>query len=47
MLLAGRRQPSATLAARIYNETGLRLGLFQSLSDADAETAARIHGEAA
>lgn len=45
MLLSGDRKPSDTLAARIYRETGLKLGLFQSLSDADARVAARIHGE--
>jgi transcriptional regulator with XRE-family HTH domain len=45
MLLSGDRQPSATLAARIFRETGLKMGLFATLSDADAKTAARIHRE--
>ena len=45
MILAGERNPSATLAAKIYRETGLKLGLFETLSDADAAVAARIHGE--
>jgi transcriptional regulator with XRE-family HTH domain len=45
MLLAGKREPSATLAAKIYRETRLKIGLFETLSDADARTAARIHGE--
>lgn len=47
MLLAEKRQPSATLAARIFKGTGLKLGIFNGLSDADAEVAARVHGQAA
>jgi transcriptional regulator with XRE-family HTH domain len=45
MLLAGKREPSATLAAKIYQKTGQKIGLFEPLSDADAQVAARIHGE--
>jgi transcriptional regulator with XRE-family HTH domain len=45
MLMSGDRKPSATLAAKIYKETGLKLGVFEALSDADARVAARIHGE--
>jgi transcriptional regulator with XRE-family HTH domain len=44
-LLTGERRPSDRLAARIFKETGLKLGLFEALSDADARVAARIHGE--
>jgi hypothetical protein len=45
MVLSGKRVPSPKAAAKIYTETGLKLGLFAQLSDADAAVAARIHGE--
>jgi hypothetical protein len=44
-ILAERQKPSNGVAAKIYVKTGLKRGLFAQLSDADAQVAARIHGE--
>ena len=44
-ILAKRQKPSNGVAAKVYLKTGLKTGLFETLSDADAQVAARIHGE--
>ena len=39
-----KRTPPPGLAAEIFVKTGLKLGIFDGLSEDDAEAAARIHG---
>lgn len=41
-ILAGLRTPSLTVALRIFDGTGHKLGPLASLSDADIETARRM-----
>jgi transcriptional regulator with XRE-family HTH domain len=47
MILSGERTPPPSLAAAIWQKTGWKLGIFESLTDDDAKVAARIHGAAA
>lgn len=42
-----KRVPPPSLAAAIFVKTGFKLGIFEGLSDDDAQLAARIHGAAA
>jgi hypothetical protein len=41
-LLSGKRRPSDEVAARIWRETGVKLGRLENMSDADAEAFARL-----
>ena len=44
MILSGERIPPPGLAATIFAKLNLKLGIFEGLSDEDAEVAVRIHG---
>ena len=39
-----KRVPPPSLAATIFAKTGFKFGIFEGLSDDDAQVAARIHG---
>lgn len=45
MILGGQREPPPELAALIFREFGLRLGIFVGLDDADTAAAIRIHSK--